>query len=219
MKSNRFIHIVLIVLTTMGLAACEKDIAVPGFSSASENYMQMKVGTTWLYKIDSSTVDLVSPEVHYSFFQKEVVGDIEESRKVVTYNINVYRTLDTNSNFAWHDTHVIKMYKDRVVHMGNDFNLIILNDPVEIGQKWYNASSKCNNAMSIIDRKIGTYTQSETAYDDVLDVIHYEYLRHDVSRSHRSLYAKDAGLIFEMRFDRLRNQKTTITKSLLNYAY
>lgn len=207
------------IITAVGFVSCDEEVGTSNFKSSSDSYLQMKLGTTWLYKIDSTRVDLVQPDHRHSFFQKEIISKVDKSRKVIVYTIDLYRTLDTSLSFTKHGTYVLEMYKDRVVHMGNDYNLIILADPVEVGQKWYNLSNKVHNTTSIIDRKLDTYIQNEEVYYDILDVIHYEFLRHDVSKSHRSFYAKDVGLIYEMRFDRLRNTNTTITKSLLHYAY
>ena len=204
---------------TMSIVSCDRDVAIPPYKSFSDDFLKLQEGTTWLYQIDSIVTDIVEPNRHVTLFQKEVVRQVEITSRNATYTIDVYQSSDTAEGYELVDVYTMQLYDDRVVHMGSDYNIIVLTKPMDVGAKWFNLNNTCLNAQSVLNDKLDTYTHNETIYEGILDVIHYEYYHHDVSQSHRAYYGQDVGLIYEMRFDRLRNKKTTITKSLLSYAY
>ncbi len=207
------------LVVTITFMSCEKDVAIPRYSSFGDDYLKLQEGTTWIYVIDSVQMDLIDPMQHQMYFQKEVVSHVEITQRSATYKIDVYRTSDSTIDYKKVDVYTLQLYNDRVVHMGSDYNIIALTNPLEAGAKWYNLNNTCLNAQSIIDDQLDQFTHNDKTYYDIMDVVHYEYHHNDISQSHRSYYGKGVGLIYELRYDRLRNTKTTITKSLLNYAY
>ncbi len=219
MKNKVVISLLFGLVVSLVFMSCEKDIAIPRYSSFGDDYLKIKEGTTWLYQIDSVKVDLIDPIQHHMYYQKEVVSKVEITQRNATYTIDVYRSHDLALDYKKTEVYTLQLYNDRVVHMGNDYNIIALTNPLEAGTKWYNLNSTCLNAQSVIDEHLDQYTHNAQTYYDIMDVTHYDYHHNDISQSHRSYYGKEVGLIYEMRYDRLRNSKTTITKSLLSYAY
>jgi len=199
--------------------SCDNDVAVARYSNITNDFLQLRKGTTWVYVINEATTDLIEPDQYKQYYQKEVVRSVEHASQNTTYKIDVYTSDDTTIGYNKVDVYTLQVFGDRVVHMGSDYNIIMLSNQLQEGSKWFNANNTCLHAQSYVNAELDFYTHNNTEYADVIDVKHYEYFHHDVSQLHRSYYGQDVGLIYEMRFDRLRNNKTTITKSLLSYAY
>ncbi|MFT5724442.1 MAG: hypothetical protein ACI9JN_001561 [Bacteroidia bacterium] len=219
MKDKQGIWFMLVVASILIFSSCDKDFTVQSDTSFGDDYVKLRVGTEWVYAIDSvyKETGLLNRTVH--FFQKEVVVDSLKERNSITYYIDTYYSYDSLFGFTKSGRYTLVMYKDRLIRMGWDYNLIILTTPLEVGSQWNNLCNTCLYPYSGVSNNVNTYSHNDVMYEDMVDVTHCEHYRFDYSYVHKSTYVRDVGLLSETIFSKFRQVQTVTTKSLLTYAF
>jgi hypothetical protein len=219
LKNSRCIWSILVCIILVSTTSCDKDVVVSSNDGFAGDYMNMRVGTTWIYQIDSMHQEKSHKAERFRYYQKEYVYDVTSEGRSTSFYVQSYISKDSTGPFKEHDRYTYMMYEDRVVRMGWDYNLIILSAPIEPGYRWNNLNNNCQYAKSIIESDNETFVNETSLYYDVLNVIHCAHTEPTNAQTHVSKYAKDAGLVYEIRSNRFHYIRTTITKSLIHHAY
>lgn len=204
---------------------CEKDIIVPQYNGFALGYLEMRVNTTWLYRVDSLYTETGRPDVRGKCFEKHIVVDSLLTPHDLTYNIQVYKSLDSTKDFELSRNYSLILKDSSVRQESTDVSLVILHTPLTHGNKWDNKHTQCYHKRSSIDNVSNHYEFNGNMYNNVLEVRHCDFFVYDRRNWHSSYYADKVGMISETTsqgfYNRLGRYGTnmTITKSLLNYAY
>jgi len=219
------IRLGLIVTLIVMIVACDKDVIISKYKGFDDGYVSMRSGTSWLYKVDSTCTETNKPANLYTFYVKETVIDSVKQGSTVTYLISSERSVALDGSFEPYGEFRLIVSDERIIHTGFDYKIIALKAPLFVNSKWNNVYLECNNQQSMVVNRMDVDYLHGNAYEDVITVNHCLEYHYDIRKSHESRYAKEAGLIEETIYrgfyNRLegRTTGTTITKSLLTYAY
>jgi hypothetical protein len=204
---------------------CEKDIIVPQYNEFADGYLEMRMNTTWLYRVDSVYTETDRPTKNSKYYEKHIVIDSLLTSHDLTYNIQVYKSLDSTKYFELSRNYSLILNDSSVRLESTVVSFVILHTPLAHGNKWDNKHTQCYYKRSSIDNVSNHYEFNGTMYNNVLEVRHCDFFVYDRRNSHSSYYADRVGMISETRSQGFYNRlgrygtNTTITKSLLNYAY
>ncbi len=204
---------------------CEKDAVVPQYNGFNDGYLQMRVGTHWTYKVDSVFEETDRATVQDFYYVKETIVDSTLDRRILTYFIDKSRSNNITGPYTKFADFSLVLSDNRIMHYGSDYSAVVLNTPLTYKHSWVNNYQRTYDPISEILSVHDFETINGKEYENVVRVMHFLEFQFDYRRNHSSLFAKDVGVIEETFYNGYYNRlagsltSTTITKSLLTYAY
>ncbi|MFT5513828.1 MAG: hypothetical protein ACI8SE_002239 [Bacteroidia bacterium] len=223
MRTRFYVIIAGLIGCTFG--GCEKDTIVPQYNGFGDDYLQLQLGTNWLYKVDSVFETSGGVLIADSYYVKETIIDSIQDGRTLIYSIDKVRNSDILGKYQWFDNYTLTLTDDRIIHNGADFKAIILTTPLVPKRSWMSAYDYSYDPTSTIESVHDFETINGKEYEKVVWVQHFFEFQFDYRRHHFTRFAKGVGVVEEMfyygYYNRLANSltSTTLTKSLLKYAY
>ncbi|MFT5724441.1 MAG: hypothetical protein ACI9JN_001560 [Bacteroidia bacterium] len=219
-------HTGLFVILCFLFLGCEKDILIPQYTGFGDNYLEIRVNTTWNYRVDSVFSDSDTFGVKTKYYERHVIEDSVLIRNELTYMVQVYRSDDSLGTFVKFRNYNLILNSDKIEYESPKLSLVILTTPLEMGRSWDNQHTECQYRVSrFIGDVLYDTDLNGTKYKNVVNVEHCSFQVFDRNNRHNCLYAEKVGLVRESishgTYNRLGNYRTltSLTRSLINYAY
>jgi hypothetical protein len=215
------IYLVLFLL----LISCEKDVLIPQYNGFADNYLKLRLNTTWLFEVDSIYRETDRPEIIKRYYEKHVVVDSLLEGDQLTYNVTVLRSNDTFTEFKSFRAYSLVLTNHKVELFSQGTSFVMLTAPLELNKQWENKHTNCNYKFSKITGVNEFWEWNGKPYSNVLNVNHCDFYVFDRNQGHSAIYAKDVGAVHEQayygsynRLARCRKLHLT-TRTLMTYAY
>lgn len=225
MRNKHIIWFGLFASFLLLLAACDKDAIVPKYKGFADNYLQIRLGTSWTYQVDSvyAVTDL-KPITSVYYINETIVDSVRDGRDIIL-SVEVTSSEELYGDYVWHGSYTLTLSDNRIAHNGTDYSAIALSTPLIEKHSWLNlyesSYDKTSEILSVEDLQIINGKE----YEKVVTVSHFFEFQFDHRRSHFSRFAKEVGVVEETHYKAYYNRlagittSNTVTKSLLTYAY
>ena len=205
--------------------SCSKDALIPQYNGFADDYFQLRVGTTWVYQVDSVFRETGRPDKVKQYFEKHVIVDSLLDKHILTYQIEVLRSDFVHKEFKNFRNFELRLTDSTVTYNGPKLKYLMLKNPMSMNQNWYNGHTGCYyNHSKVVDRQVERELGGDV-YHDVLEIQHCSFYVFDQNHGHRGIYGRNVGLIQEYfyngTYNRLANSSTFnyTLRTLLTYAY
>lgn len=119
------------------ISGCETSEINPVESPSGREFYPAQVGDFRIYRVDTIEYTFTGQKNQGTFFLKEKISDTlpdQEGAKV--YRIELYSTLDTNSNWNLDSVWSVRVGRDKIIKTENNRPIVKLYFPLEEGSRW-----------------------------------------------------------------------------------
>lgn len=219
------LKVIYILLGCLILVGCDKDLVVPQYNGFNNGYLKIRVGTNWIYKVDSVYEETDRASVTDSFYVKEAIVDSMLDGRIMTYIFEKSRSNSLTGPYIKSGDYSLVLSDNRLIYNGDDYSAIVLSTPLIDKNSWTSNYQQSYDPISEILSVNDSEIINGIKYENVVHVMHFLEFQFDYRRNHSSRFAEDVGVIQETFYRGYYNRlaasltSTTITKSLLTYAY
>ncbi len=214
-----------LLLVCLLFVSCEKDVAIPQYIGFADNYLSMRVGSVWVYQVDSVYRETARPDKVKQYFEKHVIVDSVLDKRILTYRIEVLRSDFIDTDFENFRNYEILLTDSTATYRGPKLTYLMLKKPMALNQKWHNGHTGCYyNQGKVIDHQLEKELGGEV-FQDVLEIEHCSFYVFDQNHGHRGIYGRNVGLVQEYfysgTYNRLARSSTlnSTLRTLQTYEY